>query len=133
LDGTGKAPEGADFGHSFADLYREVCPKLPRAEVPAAFYAVPPTPAAVLLLSGGLDPATPPRHGERVAHALGDKAKHVVVPNAGHGVMGLPCLRDVVYRFVDADSDDDALKVDAGCASGVPRPPMFAAPWEAAK
>jgi fermentation-respiration switch protein FrsA (DUF1100 family) len=79
----------------------------------------------VLVLSGGLDPATPPRHGERVAKALGPKALHVVVPNAGHGVMGLGCMRDVLYRFVDADTEADALKVDAGCALAIPRPPAF--------
>ena len=32
---------------------------------------VPPAPVATLVLSGGIDPATPPRHGERVAQALG--------------------------------------------------------------
>lgn len=133
MDTAGGGPEGADFGHSFADLYREVCPELPRAAVSAAFYTVPPASAAVLLLSGGLDPATPPRHGERAAKALGAKARHVVVANAGHGVMALPCLRDVVYRFVDADADDDALKVDASCAADIPRPPMFSAPRQGAK
>jgi hypothetical protein len=60
-----------------------------------------------------------------VAQALGDKALHVVVPQAGHGVMGIPCMRDVVFRFVDADSDEAALKVDAACAYGIPRPPIF--------
>ena len=53
-----------------------------------------------MVLSGGIDPATPPRHGERVAAALGPKARHVVVPNSGHGVMSVGCMRDVVYRFV---------------------------------
>lgn len=133
LDATPGEPPGADFGNGYADLYREVCPRLPRAEVPAAFYTVPPAPAATLVLSGGIDPATPPRHGERVAKALGSKARHVIVPQAGHGVMGLGCMRDVLYRFVDAANDEEALQVDAGCAAGIPRPPMFAAPWEGAK
>ena len=119
---------GADFGESFAEMYREVCPHVARGEVPAAFYQVPPAPAAVLVLSGGIDPATPPRHGERVAKALGSQARHVLVPNAGHGVMGIGCMRDVLYRFVDADDDADALKVDAGCVTAIPRPPMFAPP-----
>jgi pimeloyl-ACP methyl ester carboxylesterase len=119
---------GADFGDSFATLYRDVCTSWPRGDVPAAFYTVPAAPAATLVLSGGLDPATPPRHGERVAQALGAKAHHIVVPNAGHGVMGLACLRDVLYRFVDAASDDEALKIDADCAKPIPRPPMFALP-----
>jgi fermentation-respiration switch protein FrsA (DUF1100 family) len=94
--------------------------------VPAAFYSVPAAQAATLVLSGGADPVTPPRHGERVAQALGAKARHVVVPQAGHGVMALGCMRDVLFRFIDAASDDEALKVDAGCAGQMPRPPSFA-------
>ena len=86
---------------------------------------VPTKPVATLVLSGGADPATPPRHGERVTRALGAKARHVVVPAAGHGVMGLGCLRDAVFRFIDADGDDEALRVDAECARGIPRPPAF--------
>jgi pimeloyl-ACP methyl ester carboxylesterase len=122
---TGADRPGQDFGDGFADLYRRVCDGWPRGSVPSSFYSVPAAPAPVLVLSGGLDPATPPRHGERVAKALGPKALHVVVPNAGHGVMGLGCMRDVLYRFVDADTEADALKVDAGCALAIPRPPAF--------
>ena len=116
---------GADFGHSVAALYRRICADWPRGEVPAAFYQVPAARAATLLLSGGADPVTPPRHGERVTRALGPLARHVVVPQAGHGVMGLACMRDVLFRFVDADSDEQALKVDASCALAMPRPPVF--------
>jgi fermentation-respiration switch protein FrsA (DUF1100 family) len=93
--------------------------------VPGEFYRVPPARSPVLLLSGGADPATPPRHGERVAAALGKLARHVVVAHAGHGVLGLGCMRDVVFRFVDAESADDALATDASCAAQVPRPLAF--------
>jgi pimeloyl-ACP methyl ester carboxylesterase len=117
---------GVDFGGAFASLYEYVCPKIARGSVPEAFYTVPPAPVATLVLSGGLDPVTPPRHGERVARALGAKARHVIAPNAGHGVMGIGCMRDVLYRFVDAASDAEALHVDAACVTAIPRPPMFA-------
>jgi pimeloyl-ACP methyl ester carboxylesterase len=116
---------GRDFGEVFADMYRELCARLPHAEVPPAFYTLPRAATATLVLSGALDPATPPRHGARVAQALGPKARHVVVAEAAHGVMSLGCMRDVVYRFVDAASDDAALAVDAGCVASVPRPPFF--------
>ncbi len=119
---------GGDFGAAFAHLYEQTCPRIARATVPEAFYSMPPAPVATLLLSGGIDPVTPPRHGERVTKALGGKARHVVVPNAGHGVMGIGCMRDVLYRFIDAASDDEALKVDAGCVTAIPRPPMFVYP-----
>lgn len=127
LDAAADRP-GGDFGAAFARLYEQACPRLPRVDVPAAFYTVPPAPAPTLLLSGGIDPVTPPRHAERVARALGAKARHVVVAQAGHGVMALGCLRDVLYRFIDADSEQAALQVDAGCASRLPRPPMFVPP-----
>ncbi|MBK6469688.1 MAG: alpha/beta fold hydrolase [Betaproteobacteria bacterium] len=116
---------GADFADAFAAQYRRICDGWPRGAVPAAFYTLPPAPAATLVLSGGADPVTPPRHGERVAKALGVKARHVVVPQAGHGVMALPCMRNVLFRFIDAETDEAALQVAADCARGIPRPPAF--------
>jgi pimeloyl-ACP methyl ester carboxylesterase len=119
---------GADFGQDVAAVYRRICDQWPRGTVPAAFYQVPPAPSASLVLSGGADPVTPPRHGARVAQALGAKARHVVVAQAGHGVMGLACMRDVLFRFIDAASDDEALKIDANCAEAMPRPGAFVPP-----
>ena len=116
---------GADFGATFAGLYRKVCADWPRGDVPPAFYTVPAAPAATLVLSGGMDPATPPRHGERVSRALGDKARHVVAAHAGHGVLGVGCMRDAMFRFIDAADDDSALKVDVECARAIPRPTVF--------
>ena len=123
-----KAEASADFGNSDADLYRAVCKAWPRGEVPAAFYTIPPARSPVLLLSGGADPATPPRHGARVAQALGPKAQHIVVPEAGHGVIGIACVRDVVFRFIDAKTDALALPQDASCATRIPRPTAFVTP-----
>jgi pimeloyl-ACP methyl ester carboxylesterase len=116
---------GADFGVEFARFYERLCSAWPRAQVPAEFYSVAAASSPVLALSGGLDPATPPRHGERVVRALGPMARHVVVAHAGHGVLAIGCMRDVVFRFIDASEDRDALAVDTGCAAGVPRPPAF--------
>jgi pimeloyl-ACP methyl ester carboxylesterase len=116
---------GAQFGRSFATLYEQVCAHWPRAPIDAGFYTLPRATAATWVLSGAADPATPPRHGARVAAMLGSKARHTVVPNAGHGVMGLACLREAVQRFIDAADDDAALKVDGQCAAAVPHPPVF--------
>ncbi len=118
-------PDSPQFGQAFARVYQRVCADWPRSAVDAGFYTTPAAPAATWLLSGGDDPATPPRHGERTARALGAKARHTVVPHAGHGVTALPCLRDAVQRFIDAPDDDAALEVDADCAAAVPRPRLF--------
>ena len=116
---------GSDFGAALAQQYLQVCSGWPQGPVPAAFYTLPTAQAATLVLSGGDDPATPPRHGQRVAQALGPLARHQVVAHAGHGVMALPCMRDVLHRFIDAETDAVALQVDTQCAARVPRPPAY--------
>lgn len=130
LDDATDAP-GADFGTSFAQLYRQVCAHWPRGTPPAGFYTLPPAPAPTLVLSGSADPVTPPRHGARVAQALGARARHVLVPNAGHGTLQLACLRDAVQRFIDAPDDAAALGTDTTCAAKLPRPPAFEPPGPA--
>ncbi|MDQ6627315.1 MAG: alpha/beta hydrolase [Pseudomonadota bacterium] len=116
---------GADFGGSSLHMYEKVCPTWPHGSVPAAFYTLPKSDSPVLVLSGSIDPVTPPRHGARVAASLGPLARQVVVANAGHGVLAIGCVRDVVFRFIDAASDAEALAVDVACASHLPRPPAF--------
>jgi pimeloyl-ACP methyl ester carboxylesterase len=124
IDTTTQA-QSEDFGRLDAQMYESVCAFWPRGPVSPAFYTVPVAPSPVLVLSGGADPVTPPRHGVRVAKALGERAQHVVVPEAGHGVMGTGCMRDVVYRFIVAATDAEALPQDAACAIKLPRPPVF--------
>ncbi len=127
-DVAAAASPGNAFGGSFATLYREVCADWPQGRVDPAFYTLPPAAAPTWLLSGGLDPVTPPRHGQRVAAALGPLARHIVVANAGHGVAGLPCLRDAVVRFISTDDAAAALAGGADCAAAVPRPLAFLPP-----
>jgi pimeloyl-ACP methyl ester carboxylesterase len=116
---------GRDFGVEDAEKYSSVCKFWPKGKVDDAFYTVAPANSPVLVLSGGADPVTPPRHGERVAKALGAKAQHIVVPEAGHGVTGIGCMRDVITRFIAAADDAQALPQDAACATRIPRPGAF--------
>ncbi|MCZ2440372.1 MAG: alpha/beta hydrolase [Burkholderiales bacterium] len=125
-------PQGA-FS-SLAQRYRRACADWPRAQLPPAFYRIGPAPAPVLLLSGALDPVTPPQHAERVAARLGARARHVVAAAAGHGQLALPCVREMVYRFVDAEDEAAALSLDAGCVQQLQRrarPPVFVPPGTA--
>lgn len=126
-----RAPAGAEAGAlaaAYARPYRALCADLPRADVPQDFYRLPASAVPVLVFSGTLDPVTPPRHGERAVQALGPKARHVVVPNAGHGVLAIGCTRELLQRFVAAELDAEALAVDAGCLTRLPRPPAFEPP-----
>ncbi len=119
---------GRDFGTTMREMYRQICADWPRAGIDPAFYRIEPSRSAVLLLSGGHDPATPPRHAIAAAARLGSKASHRVIANAGHGLLSIGCMRDVVFRFIDAQTDTDALAVDSRCAEDIPRPPAFLPP-----
>ena len=120
---------GSDFGSADAAFYTEACKNWPIGAVPSEFYTVPATGSPVLVLSGGADPATPARHGERIAQALGAQDKslvqHIVVPQAGHGVAGVGCMTEVLFRFIDAKQNSAALPQDAACATKIPRPGVF--------
>jgi pimeloyl-ACP methyl ester carboxylesterase len=122
---------GADGDQGARAMYRAACAHWPRGAVPPAFYTIPRSEAPVLLLSGGLDPVTPPRHAERVAKALGPRARSVVVANNGHNVTAIACMRDAVFHFIDAADDAQALGADLGCAAKVPRPLAFEPPLPA--
>ena len=125
------APSGPASDQGAQGLYRAICAHWPRGDVPAAFYTIPDSASPVLLLSGGIDPVTPPRHADRVAKALGPKARSVLVANGGHNVTAIACMRDAVFRFVNAATEAEALAVDTSCAAKVPRPPAFAPPLPA--
>lgn len=115
-------------GQASLRLYREVCADWPRRPLPADHAQLPPARRPVLLLSGGQDPVTPPRHAQRVAEALGPQAVQLLAPQAGHGLLGLACVREAVQRFIEQDDDTAALaraREDADCAAKLPRPLPF--------
>ena len=121
------SPQG-DFEIMASAMYDQVCEQWPRAAIPPGFFEIPVSRAPVLLLSGGIDPVTPTRHGAAVAKALGDKARHISVDHAGHGLLAQGCIRDVVYRYLNEKDDADAIKVDAACVRQIPRPLAWQAP-----
>ena len=79
----GKPQSDNDFGDMHNQEYIKVCQQWPKGIVPAGFYTIPKSATPVLLLSGGLDPVTPPGHAEKVAAALGPMARHIVLDNSG--------------------------------------------------
>ena len=71
-----------------------------------------------LLISGEVDPVTPPHMAEEVARGLSNAA-HVVLPGHGHTLsVGIPCIRAALQRFV-ATASPRAL--DLSCAGAVSR------------
>jgi pimeloyl-ACP methyl ester carboxylesterase len=111
-------------GTTFIDEYERACRGWPTRPVPEAFFAPPAFAAPTLLLSGGRDPATPPRNADAVARTL-PNALHLVAPHLGHGVTGAACGPRLVHEFITKGS---TAGLDGGCLSALPVPTTFEAP-----
>lgn len=74
-----------------------------------------------LLLSGRLDPVTPPKWGAMAAKTL-PNSLHVVVPNAAHGCFSTGCARSLMADFIDAATTSG---LDLSCVNERQRPPFF--------
>jgi pimeloyl-ACP methyl ester carboxylesterase len=106
------------FGRALVDDFLRACRHWPRAEVPADFYEPVRSTAPVLILSGGIDPATPPRHAEAVLPGL-PNARHAVAPHLSHGVSGHGCAPRLIEKFIRSA---DARSLDVSCLARIPRP-----------
>ncbi len=123
-DAARAAVAATRFGSSFIRIYDEACAAVPKREVPAAFYHLSDADVPVLVLSGGADPATPPRHGERVAREM-KRATHVVAPHLAHGVSMHGCAPELVANFI---RQAGAAGLDLDCLNRLPAPKFFAPP-----
>ena len=99
----------------------EACAVWPRGELPPGYREPVRSGAPALVLSGELDPVTPPRWGERVAATL-TGARHLVVPGAGHGTLSSGCVPRLIEEFLDA-ADPEVL--DPACLEDLARPAFW--------
>jgi pimeloyl-ACP methyl ester carboxylesterase len=119
-----RASAGTVFGSRLMALV-SACDFWPRGEVDASYYAPVTSDVPALIFSGELDPITPPSWAEAAARTLLSRARHVVVPGAGHGASGAGCAPRLVQEFLDRGSADG---LDDGCLKGLARPPFFLTP-----
>ena len=96
------------------------CLEWPRGAVPA-WHRQPVTSAVpTLLVTGDLDPATPPAHAKEVARTLAN-SRTVIVPSAAHGLWGIDgmsCVDALRHGVIERGSVRD---LDASCVAGVRR------------
>jgi pimeloyl-ACP methyl ester carboxylesterase len=83
----------------------DVCDVWPRGAMAADFASPVTSDVPVLLLSGGLDPVTPPANAEAVAKTLAH-ARSIVAPGFGHIVSSRGCAPRLIARFVDVAGFD---------------------------
>ena len=102
----------------------KACAMWPRAPVSAAYYEPVMSDVPALVLSGELDPVTPPGWGESVAKHLRN-GQHITMPATGHGVIGTPCGSRLIRDFIDRGSVEG---LDISCVKDSKRPPFFLTP-----
>ncbi len=111
-------------GSAMIDAYRNQCSVWPTASVPIAYSEFEPLNIPVLLLSGQVDPVTPPRWGDIMAKRY-TNSLHLVASNTGHNVAPVPCTDKLMAKFVNSAS---LSTLDGTCLSEVQRRSFFTSP-----
>ncbi|WP_430384366.1 alpha/beta hydrolase [Archangium violaceum] len=97
------------------------CAFWPRGEVPKGYREPVKSDVPVLLLSGELDPVTPPEWAEDAKRTL-THSLHVTLPGVGHGTSAIGCARALMADFVARGSVEG---LEPKCGEGLKRPPFF--------
>jgi pimeloyl-ACP methyl ester carboxylesterase len=118
-----KLNAGNPFGNYRVFQQTRACRMWPRGEIPTDFLQPVSSNAPVVIFSGNMDPVTPPRYGEEVARHL-PNSRHVIIPQAGHGVDGLTdpgCIDRIAIEFLDKGN---AKNLDLSCVKRMAPPPF---------
>jgi pimeloyl-ACP methyl ester carboxylesterase len=102
----------------------EPCSFWPRGTIPADLREPVISDVPTLLLSGALDPVTPPSWAEEAAKTL-RHSRHIVVPGTGHGASGVGCIPRVMEAFLKSGQVEG---LDVACAARERRPPFVVGP-----
>jgi pimeloyl-ACP methyl ester carboxylesterase len=113
--------KGTLLGELSAGAAIDRCRIWPRGEVPADFHEPFRVEAPVLILSGEVDPALPPRYGDIDARTL-PNSMHVVLPATAHIPSFPGCSAALVTRFIDSASFEG---LDFSCVKELKRPPWL--------
>ncbi len=100
------------------------CDGWPRPPLPPDFYAPLTSAVPTLILSGGLDPVTPPANGEIVSKSLSN-SRHVIAPGYGHIVSPHACAPRLIEKFIDAAGFATLPQPCLDYLATSKRPPIF--------
>lgn len=116
-------PKDADtvLGAETGPAFFAACKAWPHGTRPADFDTPLRSNVPALLLSGEIDPVTPPAYGERVLKGL-PNGRHFVLRGQGHNVGAVGCLPKLVGQFIESL---DAKSLDARCLDSIGYVPPF--------
>ncbi|MFT5084626.1 MAG: pimeloyl-ACP methyl ester carboxylesterase [Lentisphaeria bacterium] len=96
-------------------LFNEMCAAFPKGHLAPDYFTAAVRHVPTLLLSGGLDPVTPPHWAEEAQRYL-PNSQHIVVPGGHHNVSGLGCMPNIIEQFYDAPL---AIPLDSECVADI--------------
>jgi len=106
-----------NFGGADSHLSLKVaCPLWPKYRPNDTFYKPVTADIPTLILSGNLDPVTPPSNGEYSAKSLPNN-HHIIVKNAAHTVAMNTCASDIINEFLTSLKPKE---LDESCLDDVP-------------
>lgn len=112
--------EGTFLGADFVTQTIAACKVWPHGTVDADYRKPVRSNVPALLLSGELDPVTPPSYADEAKRDL-PNAEHRIVAGYGHGTTRPGCVGRLISDFVDAAS---ARGLDPDCLRAKKRPPF---------
>lgn len=113
--------KGSWFGPDMGRETLAVCEGWPRATLPQGYREPVASNVPTLLLSGELDPVTPPAWAEEAKRTL-SRSLHVVVPGVGHNTLGADCARSLMAELLERGGVEG---LTPSCGPSLARPPFF--------
>jgi pimeloyl-ACP methyl ester carboxylesterase len=110
--------ENTWLGPSSLRQVREACAVWPKGQLPANYRDPVSSNIPILLLSGELDPVTPPSWAEEAKKTL-PNALSIVFSGTGHNTLGTACAHRAMIQFLKREP------VDTSCANVLVSPPFF--------
>jgi pimeloyl-ACP methyl ester carboxylesterase len=111
---------GTYYGDDRVKAYRRTCAEWTSAKTPATFLDPVKSDVPVLMVSGDVDPVTPPSFGAAAARTL-PNSKQIVIHDGTH-LTSSECIDHLVAEFI---SKGTATGLDASCANAIKRPPFL--------
>jgi pimeloyl-ACP methyl ester carboxylesterase len=127
-----EANAGNPFGNYRVEQQTRACALWPRGKIPDGYHDPVSADVPVLIVSGNLDPVTPPERGEEVARHLSN-SRHIVIARGAHildGLTNVECIDNVMLEFlVKADARD----LNTSCLEEIQAVPFQTTPAKPAK
>jgi len=118
-----QANAGNPFGNYRVEQQTRACGLWPRGTIPDGYHEPVSADVPVLIVSGKLDPVSPPERGEEVARHL-PNSRHIVIAHGAHlldGLTNVECVDDLMLEFL---AKGDARDLNITCLERIQPPPF---------